>query len=57
MNTHSTPVSVVPTQHEASGSCLGRTCMKWTADGELSDIDFQLILQRLRDVDAQLEVA
>jgi hypothetical protein len=57
MNTHSTPVSVVPTQHEASGSCLGRTCMKWTADGELTDIDFQLILQRLREVDAEMQLA
>lgn len=57
MDTHSTPVSFVPAQHAASGSCLGRTCMKWTSDGELSDIDIQLILQRLREVDAQLEVA
>ena len=34
--------------------CLGRTCMKWGADGELTDLDFQLILQRLGAVDAAL---
>lgn len=34
-------------------SCLGRTCMKWRQDGELTELDFQLILQRLVEVDAQ----
>lgn len=34
--------------------CLGRTCMKWGADGELTDLDFQLILERLGAVDAVL---
>lgn len=34
-------------------SCLGRTCMKWREDGELTDLDFQLILQRLIKVDEQ----
>ncbi len=34
-------------------TCLGRTCMKWKADGELTDLDWQLILQRLMEVDAQ----
>jgi hypothetical protein len=34
--------------------CLGRTCMKWGADGELTDLDFQMILQRLGAVDAAL---
>jgi hypothetical protein len=29
--------------------------MKWTSDGELSDIDVQLILARLREVDDQVE--
>jgi hypothetical protein len=28
-------------------SCLGRTCLKWGADGELSAVDKQLVLQRL----------
>ena len=35
-------------------ACLGRTCMKWGADGELTDLDFQLILERLGAVDAAL---
>lgn len=33
-------------------SCLGLTCMKWAANGELSDVDQQLILERLAEVDA-----
>jgi hypothetical protein len=28
-------------------SCLGRTCLKWGADGELAAVDKQLVLQRL----------
>ncbi len=35
-------------------SCLGRTCMKWSADGELAELDFQLVLERLGAVDAAL---
>jgi hypothetical protein len=34
-------------------NCLGRTCMKWSKDGELTDLDFQLVLQRLIEVDDQ----
>jgi hypothetical protein len=34
-------------------SCLGRTCMKWRHDGELTELDFRLILQRLVEVDAE----
>lgn len=56
MNTPITPGSPVAHSPTAGGSCLGRTCMKWTSDGELSDIDIQLILQRLREVDAQVEL-
>ena len=33
--------------------CLGRTCLAWQADGELSSTDVQLILERLCQVDAQ----
>ncbi len=39
-----------------SGSCdelLGRSCMKWGADGELSAVDLQGILARLGAVDQQ----
>ena len=34
-------------------TCLGRTCMKWQGDGELSPLDLQSILARLSEVDAQ----
>jgi hypothetical protein len=33
------------------GCCLGRTCMKWAADGELSAFDLHLVLERLALVD------
>lgn len=32
-------------------TCLGRTCLKWQADGELTALDWQLVLQRLALVD------
>jgi hypothetical protein len=32
-------------------TCLARTCLKWTADGELSEEDKRLVLNRLREVD------
>ena len=35
-------------------TCLGRTCMKWSADGELTELDFQLVLERLVAVDGAL---
>ena len=35
-------------------TCMGRTCMKWSADGELTDLDVQLILERLGQVDHQI---
>ncbi|HBH74600.1 MAG TPA: hypothetical protein DDY43_14505 [Synechococcales bacterium UBA10510] len=28
-------------------SCMGLTCLKWGADGELSAVDRQFVLQRL----------
>jgi hypothetical protein len=34
-------------------SCLGRTCMKWRQDGELTELDFRLVLQRLVEADAE----
>jgi hypothetical protein len=42
------------TKHQAppgDGSCLGRTCLHWRADGELFEDDMALVLQRLRAVD------
>ena len=40
----------------SSESCLGRTCMKWQADGELTSFDYQLILQRLSRADALMGI-
>ena len=34
--------------------CLGRTCMKWSADGELTSLDLLLVLERLARVDQEL---
>ena len=42
----------IPGASDASG-CLGRSCMKWGADGELSPLDLQAILERLSAVDEQ----
>ena len=33
--------------------CLGRSCMKWGQNGELSPLDLQSILERLSAVDEQ----
>ena len=35
-------------------NCLGRTCLKWGADGELTPMDLLLVLERLSQVDQQL---
>jgi hypothetical protein len=39
---------------DAGTTCLGRTCLKWSADGELSALDLGLVLERLAQVDAEL---
>ena len=36
------------------GDCLGRTCLKWSADGELTALDRSLVLQRLAQVDQEV---
>lgn len=36
------------------GDCLGRTCLKWRADGELTALDFNLVMQRLAAVDPEV---
>lgn len=41
------PESLVATQL----NCLGRTCLKWQANGELTDLDLQLVLERLSQAD------
>jgi hypothetical protein len=40
-----------------AGHCLGRTCMKWRADGELTALDLRLIRERLGAVDAAFGAA
>lgn len=35
-------------------NCLGRTCLKWAEDGELTALDLGLILERLARVDEEL---
>jgi hypothetical protein len=34
--------------------CLGRTCLKWSADGELTALDLSLVMQRLAQVDPEV---
>ena len=34
-----------------TGSCLGRTCMKWGVDGDLTALDLELVMERLARVD------
>lgn len=34
--------------------CLGRTCLKWSSDGELTALDLCLVLERLAQVDPEL---
>lgn len=36
------------------GTCLGRTCLKWGRDGDLTRLDYELVLQRLAQVDRQM---
>lgn len=35
-------------------NCLGLTCLKWSASGELEAIDLQLVLERLAAADPSL---
>lgn len=49
---HGTPNPVPYTT--ADGTCLGSTCLKWAADGELSELDVQLVLERLRRADSEV---
>lgn len=32
-------------------TCLGRTCLKWGDDGDLTSVDLLLVLERLAQVD------
>jgi hypothetical protein len=33
---------------------LGRTCLKWSADGELASVDLLLVMERLAQVDQEV---
>ena len=46
------PLGPMAGASDANG-CLGRSCMKWGEDGELSPLDLQAILARLSAVDEQ----
>lgn len=35
-------------------NCLGRTCLKWSADGELTSVDLVLVMERLAQLDQEL---
>ena len=35
-------------------TCLGRTCLQWSADGELTALDLDLVLERLAQVDQEV---
>ena len=35
-------------------TCLGRTCLKWSDDGELTSLDLSLVLERLAQVDQEV---
>ena len=39
----------------ASG-CMGRTCLKWGVDGELTALDRALVLERMAKVDPDVAV-
>jgi hypothetical protein len=45
--------------NEAKGpeNCLGRTCLKWGRDGELTSPDMEAVLRRLADIDHDLAAA
>ena len=36
-------------------SCLGFTCLKWSASSELSELDRALVLRRLAQADPELQ--
>lgn len=39
------------THTNGHSNCLGRTCLKWGADGELTALDLGLVMERLAQVD------
>ena len=47
------PFAGPPRNDTPFDDCLGRSCMKWGQNGELSPLDLQSILERLSAVDDQ----
>ena len=41
----------------SASDCLGRTCLKWGADGELTAFDLSLVLERLALVNPEVTSA
>jgi hypothetical protein len=52
IQTPTAPTAVAMDWH--SSTCLGRTCLKWSADGELTALDLGLVLERLAQVDQEV---
>jgi hypothetical protein len=46
---HTTGPTAIRTS--ATRNCLGSTCLKWGADGELTALDRELVMERLAQVD------
>jgi hypothetical protein len=46
-------MGTMPSYHPTEEECLGRTCMKWGQDGELSSLDLLEVLERLGEADAE----
>jgi hypothetical protein len=42
------------TYPEGPSNCLGRTCLKWGTDGELTALDLSLVMERLAQVDEEV---
>jgi hypothetical protein len=40
---------------QTPASCLGFTCLKWSASGELSELDRALVVRRLAQADPELQ--
>ncbi|MFM8524777.1 MAG: hypothetical protein ACKOCM_04055 [Cyanobacteriota bacterium] len=50
-STGATGTKAASTASPAVSDCLGRTCLKWSADGELTALDLSLVMERLAQVD------
>ena len=42
------------TKLNSASSCLGRTCLKWASNGELTALDLSLVMERLAEVDQEV---